>query len=143
MTWQIGDILTDAEINGIISVFCHFYEHHETFEYDEEIIELDNCTIRIINGIYSDEELIVETPLKLQIIDERFPNQNYFLACDYFSYVPDTDDVLPVLKRDYFKLVLDEENVAEIDFGDAEVVYIMLNNWELVTQFDKPVIKED
>lgn len=143
MTWQIGDTLTDAEINGIISVFCHYYEHHEPFEYSEGVIELENCDVEILNGIYSDEELIIETPLQVKISDERFPNQNYFLACDYFSYVPDTDDVLPLLKRDYFELVLDEDNVAEIDFGDVDVVYVMLNNWELITKFNKPVIKED
>lgn len=143
MTWELGDTLSDAEINGIISVFCHYYEHHEPFEYDEESIELENCNLRILNGIYSDEELIVETPLKVLVNDERFPNQNYFLACDYYSYVPDMDDVSPVLKRDYFELVLDDNGIAEISFDDADVVYIMLNNWELITKFNKPVIKED
>ena len=142
MTWEVGDTMTQAEINGIISVFCHYYEHHETFEYTDETIEFDNCDLTILNGIYSDEELIVETPLKVQVSNERFPSQNYYLACDYYSYAPDMDDELPILKRDYYPLTLDENNTAEIDFNDADVVYIMLNNWELVTKFDKTVIKE-
>lgn len=142
MTWEVGDTLTDSEINGIISVFCHYYEHHESFEYTPEVIELDTCDLKILNGIYSDEELIVESSLKVKVSDELFRNQNYLLAVDYYSYEPDLDDELPVLKRDYFPLELDEDNTAEIDFDDADVVYIMLGNWELVTKFNKPVIKE-
>lgn len=142
MTWKIGDILTQEEINGIISVFCNYYEHHESFEYSDEVIELETCDVEILNGIYSDEELIVENHLNVKISEERFPNQNYFLAFDYFSYIPDTDDELPVLKHDYFELVLDRDNVAKIDFGDVDVVYIMLENWDLITKFNKPVLIE-
>lgn len=142
MSWNIGDTLTQAEINGIISVFCHFYEHHETFDYSDETIEFDTCDLEILNGIYSDEELIVETPLRVKVSDELYPNQNYQLAVDYYSYTPDLDDELPYLKREYYPLSLDEDNVAEIDFDDSSVVYIMLGNWELVTKFNKPVIKE-
>jgi hypothetical protein len=60
---------------------------------------------------------------------------------DYYSYEPDTDNLLPQLQRKYFPLSLND-SVAEIDFDDADVVYIMLTNWKLVTKFDKPVITE-
>jgi hypothetical protein len=48
---------------------------------------------------------------------------------------------LPQLQRKYFPLTVNN-GVAEIDFDDADVVYIMLSNWRLVTKFDKPVITE-
>ena len=141
MTMSFGSTPTQAEINGIISLFCHFYEHHEDFEYSPETIEFDTCKLQILNGIYSDEELIVETPLKLKITNEKFPCQNYYLAVNYYSYLPDTDDQLPQLQREYMPLTLND-GIAELDFDDSDVVYIMLSNWELVTKFDKPVITE-
>ena len=136
------ETITQRELNGIISLFCHFYRHQETFEYDQEEIGFDTCNLQILNGIYSDEELIVETPLKVKISDERFPNQNYQLAFDYYSYNPDTDDELPQLQREYFDLTLDSNGEAEITIEDTDVIYIMLENWELVTSFDKPIIEE-
>lgn len=139
MTWNIGDTLSQAEINGIISVFCHFYEHHETFDYSDELIELELADIQILNGIYSDEELIVEPPLKVKITNDSYPNQNYTLGLDYYTYNPDMDDVPPVLKHDYFPLELDGNGVAEISFDDSDVAYIMLTNWSLVVKFNKPV----
>ena len=137
-----GETITQSELNGIISLFCHFYRHQETFEYDQEEIGFDTCDLQILNGIYSDEELIVETPLKLKISEERFPNQNYQIAFDYYSYNPDTDDELPQLQREYFDLTLDSNGEAEITIEDTDVIYIMLENWELVTSFDKPIITE-
>ena len=138
MTWEIGDTITQAELNGVIALFCHFYQHHETFAYTPDEMELDCCKFQILNGIYSDEELIVETPLRLSITDERFPNQNYMLGISYYSYTPDTDNLLPELKREYFEL--DPTNPV-IEF-DNDVVYIMLDNWDFVTKFDKPIIEE-
>lgn len=141
MTLSYGSTPKQAEINGVISLFCHFYEHHESFEYSDEVMEFDTCDLQIINGIYSDEELIVETPLRVKITDELFPCQSYYLAVDYYSYEPDTDNLLPQLQRKYFPLTVNE-GIAEIDFDDSSVVYIMLTNWKLVTKFDKPVITE-
>lgn len=141
MTMSFGSTPTQAEINAVISLFCHFYEHHENFDYRAGEIDFDTCSLEIMNGIYSDEELIVETPLKVKISDEKFPCQNYLLAVDYYSYLPDTDNKLPQLQREYFPLQLNGSNYI-VDFGDADVVYIMLSNWELVTKFDKPIITE-
>ena len=141
MTISFGSTPTQAEINAVISLFCHFYEHHESFDYSPDEIEFDTCKLQVLNGIYSDEELIVETPLRVKITDELFPCQIYYLAVDYYSYEPDTDNLLPQLQREYFPLSLNDD-VAEIDFDDADVVYIMLSNWRLVTKFDKPVITE-
>ena len=135
MTVSFGGTITQAELNSAILLFCHFYKHQDLFEYSPEEIEF-------LNGIYSDEELIVETPLKVQILDERFPIQNYRLAFDYYNYKPDTDDELPALQRQFFDLELDENGIAEITLEDTDVIYIMLENWELVTSFDKPVIEE-
>ena len=142
MTVSFGGTITQAELNSVILLFCHFYRHQETFEYDQEEIGFDTCDLQILNGIYSDEELIVETPLKIKISEERFPNQNYQLAFDYYSYNPDTDDELPQLQREYFDLTLDSNGEAEINIPDTDVIYIMLENWELVTSFDKPIITE-
>ena len=141
MTIAFGSTPSQAEINAVLSLFCHFYEHHESFEYSDDVVELDTCKLQILNGIYSDEELIVEAPLKVKITDELFPYQSYYLAVDYYCYDPDTDNLLPQLQRKYFPLSLND-GVAEIDFDDNEVVYIMLTNWRLVTKFDKPVITE-
>ena len=136
------ETITQSELNGVISLFCHFYKHQEIFDYSSDEIELDTCTLQILNGIYSDEELIAETPLKIKITDEQFPIQNYQLAFDYYDYKPDNDDEPPVLQREYFDLELDSNGEAEIDFDDNDVVYILLPNWELVTSFDKPLITE-
>jgi hypothetical protein len=141
MSYNIGDTLTQADINGLISVFCQFYEYHETFDYASDLIEFDNVDLQIQNGIYSDEELISESPLKVKISNETFPNQRYIIGFDYYSYEPDSDDDLPELKRDYFDLEPDSNGVAEVEFDD-DVLYIKLENWELVTKFDKPVIME-
>ena len=141
MTLEFGSTPSQAEINAVISLFCHFYEHHESFDYSDDVVEFDTCKLQVLNGIYSDEELIVETPLKVKITDELFPCQSYYLAMDYYSYEPDTDNLLPQLQRKYFPLSLND-SVAEIDFDDSSVVYIMLTNWKLVTKFDKPVISE-
>ncbi len=141
MTIAFGSTPTQAEINAVLSLFCHFYEHHESFDYSPDEIEFDTCKLQVLNGVYSDEELIVETPLRVKISDELFPCQKYYLAVDYYSYDPDTDNLLPQLQREYFPLSLND-GVAEIDFDDNEVVYIMLTNWRLVTKFDKPVITE-
>jgi hypothetical protein len=141
MTLEFGSTPTQAEINAVISLFCHFYEHHETFEYTDDVIEFDTCKLQVLNGIYSDEELIVEAPLQISVSDELFNCQSYYLAVDYYSYEPDTDNLLPQLQRKYFPLTVNN-GVAEIDFDDADVVYIMLSNWRLVTKFDKPVITE-
>lgn len=141
MTLEFGSTPTQAEINAVISLFCHFYEHHETFEYTDDVIEFDTCKLQVLNGIYSDEELIVETPLQISVSDELFNCQSYYLAVDYYSYEPDTDNLLPQLQRKYFPLTVNN-GVAEIDFDDADVVYIMLSNWRLVTKFEKPVITE-
>ena len=142
MSISFGSTITQAELNGVISLFCHFYKHVETFDYTNDEIEFDTCKLQILNGIYSDEELIVETPLKVKITNEKFPIQNYKLGVSYYSYEPDTDDELPNLQKDYFDLTLDSNGIAEIDFDDADVVYIMLTPWELVTSFDKPLITE-
>lgn len=142
MTLEFGGTPTQAEINGVISLFCHFYKHQEIFEYDSEVIEFDTCNLQILNGIYSDEELIAETPLTVKITDEQFPNQNYKLAFDYYEYAPDTDDEPPVLQRQYFDLTLNSSGEAEITLPDVNVIYIQLANWELVTSFDKPIITE-
>lgn len=141
MSLAFGSTPSQAEINAIISLFCHFYEHHESFDYSDDVVEFDTCKLQVLNGVYSDEELIVETPLKVKITDELFPCQSYYLAVDYYSYEPDTDNLLPQLQRKYFPLTVND-GVAEIDFDDADVVYIMLSNWRLVTKFDKPVITE-
>jgi hypothetical protein len=142
MTVSFGATITQAELNSAILLFCHFYKHQDLFEYSPEEIECECCNVKILNGIYSDEELIVETPLRIQITDERFPIQNYRLAFDYYNYKPDTDDELPALQRQFFDLELDENGIAEITLEDTDVIYIMLENWELVTSFDKPVIEE-
>ena len=141
MTLSYGSTPTQAEINGVISLFCHFYEHHEDFEYTDEVLEFDTCDLQILNGIYSNEELIVEPPLKVKITNELFPCQNYYLGINYYSYGPDTDNELPQLQRGYFPIEVND-GIGEIDFNDEDVVYIMLDNWELVTKFDKPVIEE-
>ena len=143
MTIGFTETITQRELNGIISIFCHFYRHQETFDYSDEEIGLDTCDLQILNGIYSDEELIVETPLTVKITDERFPIQNYQLAFDYYAYEPDLDDELPQLQREYFDLTLDSNGEAEIDIEDTDVIYIMLTNWELVTSFNKPIIEEE
>ena len=143
MTIGFTETITQRELNGIISIFCHFYRHQETFDYSDEEIGLDTCNLQILNGIYSDEELIVETPLTIKITDERFPIQNYQLAFDYYAYEPDLDDELPQLQREYFDLTLDSNGEAEIDIEDTDVIYIMLTNWELVTSFNKPIIEEE
>jgi hypothetical protein len=142
MAIEFEGTITQAELNGIISLFCYFYKHMETFEYSPEQIGLDTCNLNILNGIYSDEELIVETPLQIQISDQEFSNQTYKLGFDYYSYKPDLDDELPRLQRDYFDLELDQDGIAEITLPDTDVLYIMLTNWELVTGFDKPIIEE-
>lgn len=142
MTISFGGTITQSELNGIISLFCHFYKHQEYFDYENPLIELETCNLQILNGIYSDEELITETPLQLKISDELFPNQNYQIAFDYYAYEPDTDDEPPKLQRQYFDLTLDSNGEAEINIPDTEVIYIMHNNWELVTSFDKPIITE-
>ena len=142
MTVSFGSTITQAELNGVISLFCHFYKHIEGFDYTDEELSFDTCKLQILNGIYSDEELIVETPLQVKISDERFPVQNYKLGVSYYSYTPDTDNELPPLQHDYFDLTLDINGVAELDFDDSDVVYIMLTGWELVTSFDKPLITE-
>ncbi len=139
MTIGFTETITQSELNGIISLFCHFYKHQETFDYEPDEIPLETCNLQILNGIYTDEELITETPLRLQISDELFPNQNYQIAFNYYSYEPDTDEEPPILQRQYFDLTLDSDGVAEITLEDTEVIYIMLNNWELVTSFDKPI----
>ncbi len=141
MTLSYGSTPTQAEINGVISLFCHFYEHHEDFEYTDEVLEFDTCDLQILNGIYSDEELIVEPPLKVKITNELFDCQTYYIGINYYSYGPDTDNLLPPLQRGYFPLEVND-GIGEIDFNDEDVVYIMLDNWELVTKFDKPVIAE-
>ena len=141
MTLSFGSTPTQAEINAVISLFCHFYEHHERFDYTDETMELDTCKLKILNGIYTDEELIVETPLKVYISDEKFNCQSYYLAVNYYKYGPDSDDLLPQLQREYLPLSL-VGGYMEIDFDDADVVYIKLDNWELVTKFDKPIIEE-
>ena len=142
MTIGFTETITQSELNGIISLFCHFYKHQETFDYDPEEIPLETCNLTILNGIYTDEELITETPLRLQISDELFPNQNYQIAFNYYSYEPDTDEEPPILQRQYFDLTLDSDGVAEITLEDTDVIYIMLTNWELVTSFNKPIIEE-
>ena len=139
MTIGFTETITQSELNGIISLFCHFYKHQETFDYDPEEIPLETCNLTILNGIYTDEELITETPLRLQISDELFPNQNYQIAFNYYSYEPDTDEEPPILQRQYFDLTLDSDGVAEITLEDTDVIYIMLTNWELVTSFNKPI----
>lgn len=139
MAIEFEGTITQSELNGIISLFCHFYKHQETFDYDPDEIPLETCNLQILNGIYTDEELITETPLRLQISDELFPNQNYQIAFNYYNYLPDTDEEPPILQRQYFDLTLDSDGVAEITIEDTEVIYIMLNNWELVTSFDKPI----
>ena len=143
MAISFGGTITQSELNEVMSLFCHFYKHQETFDYSDEEIGLDTCDLQILNGIYSDEELIVETPLTVKITDERFPIQNYQLAFDYYAYEPDLDDELPQLQREYFDLTLDSNGEAEIDIEDTDVIYIMLTNWELVTSFDKPIIEEE
>jgi hypothetical protein len=142
MTIGFTETITQSELNGIISLFCHFYKHQETFDYDPEEIPLETCNLTILNGIYTDEELITETPLRLQISDELFPNQNYQIAFNYYAYEPDTDEEPPILQRQYFDLTLDSDGVAEITLEDTDVIYIMLTNWELVTSFNKPIIEE-
>lgn len=136
------ETITQSELNGVISLFCHFYKHQGIFDYSSDEIELDTCTLQILNGIYSDEELIAETPLKIKITDEQFPIQNYQLAFDYYNYKPDRDDEPPILKREYFPLELDSNGEAEISLDDTDVIYILLPNWELVTSFDKTLIQE-
>lgn len=136
------ETITQSELNGVISLFCHFYKHQEIFDYSSDEIELDTCTLQILNGIYSDEELIAETPLKIKITDEQFPIQNYQLAFDYYNYKPDRDDEPPILKREYFPLELDSNGEAEISLDDTDVIYILLPNWELITSFDKTLITE-
>lgn len=142
MAIEFEGTITQNELNGIISLFCHFYKHQETFDYSPDEIGFETCNLQIQNGIYSDEELIVETPLTLQITDERFPNQNYQIAFDYYAYNPDLDDEPPQLQREYFPLTLDEDGYAEITLEDTDIIYIMLENWELITTFDKPIITE-
>lgn len=141
MSYNIGDTLTQADINGLISVFCQFYEYHETFDYSKDIIEFDNVDLQIQNGIYTDEELIVESTLQVKMSNETFPNQRYFIGFDYYSYLPDSDDDLPPLLHDFFELELDEDGVAEVEF-ENDVIYIKLENWELITKFNKPVTTE-
>lgn len=142
MAIEFGGTITQTELNGVISLFCQFYRHQEYFDYEDETIGLETCNIQILNGIYTDEELIAETPLQVKITDERFPNQNYQIAFDYYNYQPDTDDEPPILQRQYFQLELDSNGIAEITLDDTNVIYIMLNNWELVTSFNKPIITE-
>lgn len=142
MAIGFGETITQAEVNGVISLFCHFYKHQEIFDYDSEEINFDTCDLEILNGIYTDEELIVETSLKLKLSNEQFPNQSYKLAFDYYAYDPDLDDELPKVQRQYFDLILDSNGEAEITLDDTDVFYILLSNWELVTSFDKPIIEE-
>lgn len=142
MAFGFGETLTQSDVNGLISLFCHFYKHQEIFDYSSDAIGLDTCNLEILNGLYSDEELIVESSLKLKLTDELAVNQSYKLAFDYYAYDPDMDDELPKVQRQYFDLTVASNGEAEISLEDTDVFYILLENWELVTSFDKPIIEE-
>ena len=142
MAFGFEETLTQSDVNGLISLFCHYYKHQELFDYSSDMIGLETCNLEILNGLYSDEELIVESSLKLKLSGELAPNQSYKLAFDYYAYDPDMDDELPKVQRQYFDLTVDSNGEAEISLEDTDVFYILLENWELVTSFDKPIIEE-
>lgn len=142
MAFGFEETLTQSDVNGLISLFCHYYKHQELFDYSSDMIGLETCNLEILNGLYSDEELIVESSLKLKLTEELAPNQSYKLAFDYYAYDPDMDDELPKVQRQYFDLTVASNGETEISLDDTDVFYILLENWELVTSFDKPIIEE-
>lgn len=142
MAFGFEETLTQSDVNGLISLFCKYYKHQELFDYSSDMIGLETCNLEILNGLYSDEELIVESSLKLKLTEELAPNQSYQLAFDYYAYDPDMDDELPKVQRQYFDLTVASNGEAEISLDDTDVFYILLENWELVTSFDKPIIEE-
>ena len=132
--FDVGDALKQSEINGIISLYCLLHVNTVNFDYTDEIIETPYCNLQILNGIYSDEELIVEDKLKVAVTNPMNEYCNFYLKLKYYDYDADEDPSnTPTLKEDTFLI---ENN--EIQFG--KMVYIMITDWKLIIRYNKSTI---
>lgn len=132
--FNVGDTLSQAEINGLMSLYCNLHANIVSFDYTDEVIETPYCNLQIMSGLYTDEELIVEDTLEVSITEPTIENCNYYLKINYYDYDADQEsDNILILKEGVFLI----EN-GKINFN--KMTYIMLNEWKLVVKYNKPCI---
>ena len=131
--FNIGDTLTQAQINGVISLYCNLHYDVFSFDYTDEVINTPFCNLQILNGLYSDEELIIEDSLDV-LITEQDEICNFYLKLKYYDYDADEDDRNSIMLKEDVFLIED----GKVNFN--KMTYIMLDDWKLIVRYNKPFI---
>lgn len=138
-----GAVLTQSQINGIISVFKEFFYEGEDIPNPTDINELSGCSFEFIDYINSNEELIFEDKIKCRIIQNIDLGQTYklqFLAYHYtIDSTIDGDGLKPTLQSKTITLTEQEDNIFTYNVG--ETMYILPSNIQLFTYYNKPEVE--
>lgn len=145
MSFEKGENITPAELNGIISIFKQYHMDKEYILSPNELNDLTNCTFQFINHFYTNEELIFENEIRCKIIpkDELDLGRHFMIKCQYYAYSIDDDpSSTPSLKTGIFDLVEDSNNENQyIGILEDDVIYMKLENIILITKYDKKIIQ--
>ena len=145
MSFEKGENITPAELNGIISVFKHYHMDKEYITSPNDLNDLTDCTFKFINHFYTNEELIFENEIRCKIIpkDELDLGRHFMIKCQYYAYSIDDDpSSLPSLKTGIFDLVEDSNNENQYTCKlEDDVIYVKLENIILITKYDKKIIQ--
>lgn len=145
MSFEKGENITTAELNGIISVFKHYHMDKEYILSPNGLNDLTDCTFQFINHFYTNEELIFENEIRCEITpkDELDLGRHYLIKCQYYSYSIDDDpSSFPTLNTGIFDLVEDNSNENQYTCTlEEDVIYMKLENIIIITKYDKKIIQ--
>ena len=148
--FDIGDTLTTAEFNSIVSLLRHFSSFNDSIVIGEEItgkygtyeFGIDGCTI-LDTGIVITDETIAVAP-KVKLTNPIFPNSTYTLQLKVLSY-----DGVNILDDDAGELVITDLNVKLTtdewvtipltDLSDGDIISL---NTNLAITHDKTIIQD-
>ena len=146
---KIGDNLTNADYNGIISLLRHFITHSETIlirdtvngEYGTYNFDLGDSTI-IDAGIVISDETRTAQP-KIQLKDNFFKFSTYTLKLTIMHYngVNILDNITDnLIEKETLELELIPNQWINIPISDLSDGYIISLNAEISIKHDKPEI---
>lgn len=132
--FDIGDTLTTAQFNSIVSLLRHFSSFNDPItigelinvEYGTYEFSIEGCTILDTGIVITDETRAVAPKVKLT--NPSFPNSTYTLELKVLSY-----DGVNILDDDTGELVIDDLNVELVEDEWVTIPLTTLNDGDIIS----------
>ena len=147
---SIGDQLTDAEFNGIISMCRNFITHKDEFDIQDTVIgdygkycfDIQDTTV-LDSGLLVTNETISAEP-KVKLMNSIFKNSTYTLILEVIHYTGASildDDPTDFKVTETLEIELIPNTWVDIPLTDIEAGYIISFDTDVVISHDRTEIR--